>query len=218
MKKLLMLLLLAYFMASCASYTPQPVTLLRVQSAAVSAEEQGIAAGVTPYLDSERNQQLFNADLKRAGILPLQLVIRNKLRQRVTIKKKDMVLKLSGGHEYSPAPSRSVAARLESNAGVIGWTVAFGIVGYLASESQQQEVNKTRRADLSSKEFSDTTLGYRESARGFVFFLVPDDVKEVRGATLFVEAVDVSTGKRTSLSLSLPAMEEWHAREEPDER
>jgi hypothetical protein len=80
MKKLLVILVTLVYVASCASYTPQPVTLLRIQAAAFSVEEEGFAVGVTPYLNPEKNKQTFGSDLKQAGILPLQIVVRNNAR------------------------------------------------------------------------------------------------------------------------------------------
>ena len=220
-KPLAISLLFAYFEASCASYTPQTATLLRLQYAAVSDEKQGLAVGVTPHLDTERNKEVFGADLKQVGILPLQLVVRNNGQKPLVIRKNDFVLRLSGGDEYAPAPAESVVKRLESNANVIGWTVAFGLAGFLLASSeqhQQQEADKNQRADFRIKEFEDANLGFQESARGFLFYLAPDDLKELKDAKLFVKALDASTGERIEMTLSLPDMVELNVREGSDER
>jgi len=97
MKKPLAILMLGCFATSCASYTPQPVTLLRVQYAGVSAEKQGFAVGVTSLLDADRSKDIFDVDLKQVGILPLQLVVRNNGQKPLVIRKNDFVLRLSGG-------------------------------------------------------------------------------------------------------------------------
>jgi len=114
-----------------------------------------------------------------------------------------------------------VVARLESNAGVIGWTVAFGLAGFLLSSTeqhQQQEADNIRRADFRNKEFEDANLGFQESARGFLFYLVPGDLKEIKDAKLFVKALDASTDERIEMTLSLPDMVELNVREWSDER
>jgi hypothetical protein len=192
--------------------------LLRVQFAAVSEEKQGLTVGVTPHLDVNSNKEIFDADLKLVGILPLQLVVRNNDRKRIAIRKNDFILRLSEGEEYAPAPADSVVARLESNAGVIGWTVAFGVVGFLASSTQKDEADNSRRADFRDKQFTDTNLGFQESARGFLFYLVPDDMNEIKGAKLLGRAIDVSTGERIEMTLSLPDMGEFNVRKESDDR
>ncbi len=212
------LFFLAPFAVSCASYTSHPPTLLRVQYAAVSEEKQGLAMGVTPYLDVNKSKEIFDADVKQVGILPLQLVVRNKHQKRITIRKNDFILKLSGGEEYAPAPTDSVVARLESHAGVIGWTVAFGFYGYIASSAQKDKGDKLRRADFRKKQFTDTNLGFQESARGFLFYFVPDDMKEIKGAKLLGRAVDESTGERIEMTLSLPDMGEFNVLSESDNR
>ncbi|HZA54046.1 MAG TPA: hypothetical protein VE616_07340 [Candidatus Udaeobacter sp.] len=213
MKKLLArLLILFYFSASCASYTAQPVTLLRIQAAAASAEQEGFAVGVTPHLSAERNTQIFGADLKQAGILPLQVVVRNNTQERLKVRKGDFVLRLSSNNEYAPAPPSVVAARLESYLGVIGWTVAFGLVGFFASSAQQQEVNNARRADLRSKEFADVSLDSQDSAQGFLFFLIPDEVKEIKEAALSARALEPSGGKKINVALRLGDMDTWNER------
>jgi hypothetical protein len=214
MKNLLVILVMLVYVTSCASYTPQPVTLLRIQAAAFSVEEEGFAVGVTPYLNPEKNKQTFGSDLKQAGILPLQIVVRNNGPQRLSVRKSDFVLRLPGDQEFSPAPGSSVAARLESFAGVIGWTIAFGLVGYLASSNQQQEANNARRSDLGNKEFADASLDSQESAQGFLFFLVPNDVKEIKEATLFAKAHETSAGKKINVFLSLRNLGAWNEQKE----
>lgn len=212
------LLVFAYFTVSCASYTPQLVTLPRIDSAAASAEEQGLAVGVNPYLDPEKSTRVFGADLKQAGILPLQVVVRNRSQQRLTIHKMDFVLRLPEERDYAPASASAVAERLESYASVVGWTVAFGLVGYLLSSSQQQEANAARRADFRSKEFQDASLAPQQSAHGFLFYLITDDVKDIGGAALTAKALDPVAGTRISVVLPLAGMAAWSERNAPDKR
>ncbi len=209
---------LAPLAVSCASYTPQPVTLLRIQSAAISKEEQGITVGVTPYLDGDRNEQTFGADLKQAGILPLQVVVRNSGTDPIRLRKGDFVLRLAEDAEYGPASAASVAARLESSAGVVGWTIAFGLVGYLASSTQQQEANNARRGDLRDKSLKDTLLDSQESTQGFLYFLIPEDVNEIKEATLFLKVLEPSTNRRIHLMLPLGKMGKWNVPKSQEER
>jgi len=210
--------MLALFAISCASYTPQTVALLRIQYATVSEVKHNVGIGVSPHLDRARNKEIFDADLKRAGILPLQIVVRNDRQSRITVRKDDFVLRLPRGEEYPPAPSENVASRLESNASVLGWTVAFGAIGFLAASTQTGEADNDRRADLRNKQLQDTTLSFQESARGFLFYLLPEDVNEVRGAKLFARAVDVDTGERIEMTLTLPDLEDLKGSKELDEQ
>ena len=209
------LLLLALLTSACASYTPQPATLLRIQSAAVSAEQEDLAVGVSPHLDAERNQSVFQADLKRAGVLPLQIVIRNNGQQTLEVRKNDFILRLADGRELSPTPPDLIASRLEGGAGVVGWTIAFGLAGYIAASTQQGEADNARRADLRKKELQDWILGPKESAQGFLFFLLPGDINGTLQATLSAKAVTRTAGNEIRLSLPLNELGAWN---EPNRR
>ncbi|MGQ0549929.1 MAG: hypothetical protein ACT4PY_09730 [Armatimonadota bacterium] len=212
------LVVLAQLTVSCASYTSQLATLPRIASAAAAAEDQGLSVGVNPYLDPEKSARVFGADLKQAGILPLQVIVQNRSAQRLVVRKADFVLRRAEGQEYSPAPASAVAERLESYAGVVGWTIAFGLMGYLLSSSQQREANAARQADFRSKEFQDTPLAPQESAHGFLFYVIPDDVKDMEQATLIAKALDAADGTGMSVMLPLPGMAAWRERRPPDTR
>lgn len=204
--------------ASCASYTSQSVPVPTIESAAVSREEQGFAVGVIPYVETQKSEQTFGADLKKAKILALQIAVRNTGPRRLAVHKNDLRLRLADGDDHLPAPITSVATRLESNAGVIGWSVAFGIIGFLASSSQQDKADSARRADLRNKEFQDTTLATRESAHGFLFFLLPDSVRDLKNLTLVATAVDVQELKKITVAIPLPDLGGWDLRSESTTR
>jgi hypothetical protein len=194
---------------ACASYTPQPPTLLRFQSAAVKAEHLGFGVGASPHLDPQRNQEVFQADLKRAGILPLQIVLRNNSPSAITISRQSFRLRYSTGSEQLPASPDEVAARLESSAGVIGWTLAFGLTGFLASSTQQGEVDRARRADLRNKELWDITLKPGDTVQGFLFYLVPANISGDIKATLLVSTVTAPAAQDIRLHLDLPDLGFW---------
>jgi hypothetical protein len=209
-RSLLKQLSLALIAISCASYTPQPATLLRIQSATIFAQQRGFAVGVSPYLDPSRNRDIFQADLKQTGILPLQVVVRNSSEQIISVRKNDFLLRLADGNEFSPTSPDIIASRLESSAGVIGWTLAFGLVGFLGSSTQQGEADNARRADLRNKELQDCTLSPQESAQGFLFFLVPGNVTEIQQATLSAKASLWLEGSEIRLSLPLKELGTWN--------
>jgi hypothetical protein len=62
-----------FLTASCASYAPQSVAVPTIEAAAVSREEQGLSVGVIPYVEKQKSEQTFSADLKQAKILALQV-------------------------------------------------------------------------------------------------------------------------------------------------
>lgn len=177
-----------------------------------------MSVGVIPYVEKQKSEQTFGADLKQAKILALQVAVRNTGPRRLAIRKSDFTLRLDDGNDHLPAPITSIATRLESNAGVIGWTLAFGVIGLLASSSQQDKADSARRADLRNKEFQDTSLATQESAHGFLFFLIPDSVRDLKNLTLVAKAVDVQELKGISVAVPLPDLGEWDAKSESTSR
>ena len=208
-------LILAFLSASCASYTPQSVARPTVSSTVASREEQGFLVGVTPYVEAEKSKQIFDADLKQAWILALQVMVSNNGPRRLAVRKSDFILRLPAGKEYLPAPATSVATRLESHAGVIGWTIAFGLIGLLVASSQQDKADSARRADFLSKEFQDTTLAPHESAHGFLFFLIPDDVRELKDTALVARGLIVADATGVTVVVPLGNLGVWHVQEAP---
>lgn len=207
---LAVLFMIAAVTISCAAYTPQPATLLRIQSAAFSSKQEDFAIGVSPHLDPARNEDVFQADLRQAGILPLQIVMRNSGSQRLAVRKEDFTLQLADDRQLSPAPADLVASRLESKVGVAGWTIAFGLLGYLASSAQQEEADVARRVDLRQKEIQDHVLPAEESSTGFIFFLVPPDVTEIAAATLVAKATVQASGREIRASVFLKELGTWN--------
>ena len=210
---LIMTLILLYFTVSCASYTAKSVAIPAIESAAVSREEQGLRVGVNPYVEAEKSKKIFDADLKQARILALEVLVSNNGLRRLAVRKGDFILRLPAGKEYTPARAADVTTRLESFGGVVGWTIAFGLVGLLASSIAKNSADTARRADFGSKEFQDATLFSGEAAHGFLFYLIPDDVRELRNASLVARAIDDVDTARISVEIPLGDLGVWQVRE-----
>ena len=216
MRRLLVLtLILSYFTVSCASYTAKTVAIPAIESAAVTREEQGLRVGVNPYVEAEKSKKIFDADLKQARILALEVLVSNNGQRRLAVRKSDFILRLPAGKEYTPARAADVTTRLESIGGVVGWTIAFGLVGLLASSIAKNSADTARRADFGSKEFQDATLFSGEAAYGFLFFLIPDDARELRNASLVARAIDDADAARIPVEVPLGDLWVWQVREEP---
>ena len=177
---------------------------------AVSRQKQGLKVGVNPYVNSEKSTEVFGADLKEAGILALRVIVANYGQRRLAVRKSDFLLRLPTDREYIPAPITSVATRLESSAGVIAWAIGFGIIGLLAASSQQEKADSARRTDLRNKEFRDTTLAPQEEAHGFLFFLIPENVKQLNDTVLVVRAIDVADATGIKMTVPLEGLGLWN--------
>jgi hypothetical protein len=211
-KAIALVLVLTILTTSCASYTAQSVTKPAVESAPFSRTEDDFTVGVTPFVDPEQSKKAFDADLKGAGILALQVIAHNNKAKRVlAVRKSDIALRLPDNKEFTPAPASAVAARFESVAGVVGATIAFGLIGLLIASGQREKADSARRADFTTKEFQDATLAPQESAHGFLFFLIPDDVRELKDVELSVRGLDAAEGAVIRVSVPLGNLGTWHS-------
>jgi hypothetical protein len=180
---------------------------------AVSRQKQGLKVGVNPYVNSEKSTEVFGADLKEAGILALRVIVANYGQRRLAVRKSDFLLRLPTDREYIPTPVTSVASRLESSAGVIGWTIAFGTIGLLLASGPQEKADSSRRTDLRNKEFRDTTLAPQEEAHGFLFFLIPENVSQLNDAALVVRAIDVADATGIKMKVPLENLGMWNVQQ-----
>jgi len=206
-------MILAFLSASCASYTPQSVAKPTVGAAAYSGEEQGLFVGVTPYVEGEKTKKIFDADLKQARVLALQVVVGNNGPRLLAVRKSDFILRLPDGKEHVPVPAANVVTRMESIGGVVGATIAFGLIGLLVASSAKSQADSNRRTDFQSKEFQDATLPPQESAHGFLYFIIPDDVRELKDTTMVARGLDVAGAAPITVMIPLGNLGVWQVQE-----
>lgn len=188
-------------------YTPKTVPIPAMESAAVSREVQGLQVGVTPYVEAEKTRQIFDADLKKARILALQVLVRNNGQRRMTLRTDDFILHLPAGKAYTRAAAVDAASRLDRSAGW-GW-ILIGNPGYQQIRGATELANSHRQADFGRKEFHDVPLHSGDAAHGFLFYLIPDDVRELRNASLVVKATDDVPAASISVELPLGDLGAW---------
>jgi hypothetical protein len=207
------LVLLAPIQGACASYTPQPVKLLRIDAATSTIRTQQLALGATLLVDPEQSKHLFQEDLKQKDILAVQIVVQNRSPHPIEIRRDNFSLHLNATESHAPVPPERIAERLERHVSVLGWTLGFGIVGYGASSlsaAQHEIANSMRLGDLRTKEFGQARVAPEESARGLLFFVL-QDAKDLTGAELRL-AVLSATGTPFNIGLVLRGTEAWRER------
>ena len=100
-----------------------------------------LSVAADPYVTKDRIKPVFDGDLLKEGVLPIQMLIRNDGQQRVLVRGSDMTLTLPGGTYVASAGATTVASRFEQGMGdVIGWAIGFGIIGLLAASANKDEV------------------------------------------------------------------------------
>jgi hypothetical protein len=121
----------------------------------LSQTKSGITVAVDDIRGAERAERFFGSDLLREGIFPVNVVVSNYSKQRVTVKPSDILL-YRGKEIIDPLPIEMVVATAKRQH------------RFLAS-STEGEVNKF----FESSTFKEAVLLPSESYRGVVFFAPP---------------------------------------------
>lgn len=199
---LALLLSIVVPLTGCASYAPTSAPIPKGSDMAVWATEGDLEVGVDPYVQKDRQKAVFDADLSGEGVLPIQIYVKNRGDRALLVRRSDMALVFPDGGEIRPAGATAVSAKMESIGGVVGATLAFGLIGFLVSSSAKDKAQAARLADYQSKEFQDSTLLKDDAAHGFVYFIPPPGTQTFNEATLRLRVVD--TKEATSVVVSLP--------------
>ena len=148
MKRAVILLLsLAVLSLGCASYTSTSAPIPKAGSMPASQTEGYLEVGADPYTQLDRQRTVFGKDLNAAGILPIQVFVLNKGKDRLLIRPSDMGLAFPDGTQISPAGASATSAKMESIAGVIGAGIAFGIIGVLVASNAEDKARAARLED-----------------------------------------------------------------------
>ncbi len=70
--------LLALILAGCASYQPSTTSVPVVAADAARISEKGITLAAEPCIDPDLQLSLFDADFNEAGIIAINVVVRNE--------------------------------------------------------------------------------------------------------------------------------------------
>ncbi len=84
------------------------------------------------------------------------------------------------------------------DAEVVGWTIAFGLIGALASGSNTASTNKSLEEDYHNKSFKPTLINTKSSGEGLVFFYVPADKLE-RVNTALIQLMNVTSQEQINV-------------------
>jgi hypothetical protein len=173
------LLILAITMAGCAGalFKVKPVIdLPPLPESAKSASGGGITLRVAALLSDEESQDLFEANLPLAGLLPIRIELVHDSGVAVELKKARFHLRDGEGREWKRLSAKAATGRILK---------ANGVYAYNPNSRKQFE-REFATYDIDLK----TPLSELNSRhQGFLFFQSPgkEPVRSPRGLTLSVE-------------------------------
>jgi hypothetical protein len=192
------------FVYGCASYkvTTAPALDYDFQARSGMVEKQGVILMAKPIHDPVSLEQYFDDDPLKYGILPLQLHVENKAHEHAVIcPAKGINLIDSSNTEVLALSLEQVMDKVQKSYWrTAGWTVGFGIFGLIPSAINVGNTNKKMRADYETKMFKGGEIDKGSATEGFLFYLVPEDIRSLDGWKL--AAVLKSAEKSTDIVLT----------------
>jgi len=164
----------------CATYAPAdkaataPTDILKKNEAVVSSEPYEFH--VVVLKDRELAKNYVGIDPFTSSMIPVFMKINNYGDDLIKIDVSGSALLTDTGEPFSSLKiDEAIERARRSDASVVGWTIAFGMVGAFASAGQTTSVNKSLEEDYHGKSFKPTLINSKASGEGLVFFNVPPE-------------------------------------------
>jgi hypothetical protein len=190
-------------LTACASYKGGALPVPSVGTMLGWRVDGDVGIGADPYAQAERQKLVFDANLAKDGILAVHVLVQNQAGRGLTVRASEMSLTLPDGRHIAAAPSELVAMKVGEEESVLGWTLGFGLIGYLASSRAEEQARTARIDNYRDKQFPEVTLTPQQTAHGMVFFIPPPATPAFDQAVLVVRLLDAeqqSTLARVPLS------------------
>ena len=172
----LLIATVSLLMAGCGSlYKVKPVVEAPVSDGARAGEAGGIRLRAVPLVTDEESQELFEANLPLAGLLPVKVELTNTGSSPVEIKRARFLLRDAEGREWKSRSANDVVSRILS---------ADKITLY--NPNARNRFLEAVRAHTFNTQ---TPLAPSERRQGLIFFQTPkkEQVRSPRGLTLMIE-------------------------------
>jgi len=168
--------LLLFAAAGCGSlYKVKPVVEAPLPETARNGEAGGLRLRAAPLLTDEESQELFEANLPLAGLLPVKVEMSNQGSEPVELKRARFRVRDAEGREWKMRSAKDVVSRILSDNNITLYN----------PRSRKAFETAVRAYAL------DTTrpLGAAERRQGLLFFQTPkkEQVRRPGGLTLYIE-------------------------------
>ena len=199
-------------LTGCASYVALPAPIPTSDVMPAWRIEGAVAVGADLYVQPERLEAVFGRDLRKVGVVPIQVLVQNSGERQYWLQRSAIALELPDGTQMNPVratevavmepphPPRSIAANIALGALLIPF-IPILIYPALIDVQLSDASRRQRRTDYWSKELVDVVLGENESVHGFVFFVLPPGTQALNEATLVLNIVDIAEARRFMIRL-----------------
>src|SRR5262245_58769731 len=184
--------------SGCSTYSARPVNASKIDVMPFWRTEGPITIGVDPYIQTDRQKEVFDADLEKAGVLPIYVLIKNNSDRSLSLRHEDITLEYPSGYQISPVQTDTVLRMLGRKpsiglaiVGALGFGGFYPLIPFaVAGAMVEKRVADTQGADYLNKEFKDVVLSKDESAHGFIYLMPPSSGLEALKGKLILHFVD----------------------------
>jgi hypothetical protein len=108
----------------CASYTAKPVPVPEFGAMPARYMERDIRIGVDPYIEAERQAAVFDIDLGKCRVLPIQLLVQNQGKRALWVRSTEVRLDFADGTQLRPIDVFTVGRCGSAGAARYSWSSA----------------------------------------------------------------------------------------------
>lgn len=173
---LIFIIALPLLCAGCGSlYKVKPVVEAPLPETARNGEAGGLRLRAAPLLTDEESQELFEANLPLAGLLPVKVEVSNQGSAPVEMNRARFRVRDAEGREWKMRSAKDVVSRILSDNNITLYN----------PRSRKAFEDAVRAYALDTKR----PLAPAERRQGLLFFQTPkkEQVRSPRGLTLYVE-------------------------------
>jgi hypothetical protein len=167
---------LPLLITGCGSlYKVKPVVEAPLPETARNGEAGGLRLRAAPLLTDEESQELFEANLPLAGLLPVKVEMSNQGSEPVELKRARFRVRDAEGREWKMRSANDVVSRILSDNRITLYN----------PRSRKAFEEAVRAYALDTKR----ALAPAERRQGLLFFQTPkkEQVRSPRGLTLYIE-------------------------------
>ena len=193
----LMSLLVAVGLYGCPSYRTTAMTPRSIETYSIQETINSVTIAAEVFDTKEKAEAAFTVDLTEEGYAPILLVMKNKSKDNILLRRDDIELLDTRGNVVKPIPANVMAEDFEHDKVALA-VLGFGIFSYAAAEDANEEMVR----DWSSKGLPvEKVLIPNRKAHGVVYFQLEKGLGTLPNSTLHIPVINLRTGETYSIKL-----------------
>jgi hypothetical protein len=178
--------LLALFVVGC-SRAPAVIPTQPIEAHQFQGKRAGVSVGVDPYFTMEPLVQTFRGGdhFAESGVLPVQVTIQNGSGGEISVDPRDFRLARPNSQVDLPLSADNAFSLVKIR---VQYWALLPIVGSAVTAGRNEPILK----DLETRGLRETKIAPGGTTMGFVYFQIPEELKNLAGSVMVVVAKTAS--------------------------